>query len=103
MGVQASARANVERGWDGATRGKNAPNLGQFIFHRGVEKRVQFILLEQLLAFLHIQGKKLLALLRILGLAGRLGLNDAGLTRAGEGHAQDFGREVARKGPSPRV
>ena len=54
----------IERDWDGEKRGQNVPDLGPVPFLRRLDKRL-LILREQLLA-----------LLCILGLAGRLGLRD---------------------------
>ena len=59
-------------GWDGETRGKNAPNLGEVPQPRRFFKGL-FILREELLALLCILG---LAGLCFLDLAGRLGLKN---------------------------
>ena len=66
MWVSARAQCTVQHGQNGETRGQNAPNLGLVRFSRRLDKRL-FILREQLFA-----------LLCILGLAGGLGLRDAG-------------------------
>lgn len=62
-----SRAGTVGRGWDGETRRQNGPNLCHVPFIRRPEKRLVIIL------------EQLLALLCILGLAGRLRFEEVGL------------------------
>ena len=68
MSVRASARAQckVGRGLDGEKRGHNAPDLARVPLFCCFDQRLRML------------REQLLALLCILGLAGRLGLRDVG-------------------------
>ena len=70
-GISSGASA-VRRGWDAEPRRQHAPNLVEIPCVHRVEKR------------LCISLEQLLALLCILGLAGRLRLKDAGLGKSSE-------------------